>query len=266
MKRYIIIVVLLCIGIVAQAEPRKKKNHASELENSFGPDIIPEQSYIQAPVQQSDLIELGKLISGYINGKYREGIDVSHYQGKIDWKKVAKEGNISFAYIKCTEGATIQDKCYQYNITEAKKYKISVGVYHFYRPNTPIKDQLANLIATAKKEDMDLVPIIDVEVRGNDDIETFNSTLQAFLNEVEKFYGKRPMIYSGQNFYNKYLCGRYKGYAWMMAKYSDNPPELNDNLDYQLWQYTSDARVPGINHRTDCSRLMGNHKLEEISM
>lgn len=265
MTRFLIFIVLLCITFGAHAEPRKKKESILDNIGLIDPDAVPVPATSDSPIASSTRVLLSST-ARYINVDHREGIDVSHFQGRINWAKVAKEGKVSYAYIKCTEGATIQDEYYRYNVEEARKAKISVGAYHFYRPNTPIADQLANMAATAKKSDMDLVPIIDVEVRGSDDATTFLNNLQRFIDLVEKHYGKRPMLYTGQNFYNKHLLGKFRSYAWMIAKYQELPPVLNDNLDYNFWQYTSKARVPGISGNVDRSCLMEAHELKDISM
>lgn len=102
-----------------------------------------------------------------IHAQYREGIDVSHYQGDIDWNIVVKNANISYAYLKATEGATLVDDTYEKNLREAKNAGLLVGSYHFYRPNTDWKAQFENLTKNVRPNDQDLVPIIDIEHKGN---------------------------------------------------------------------------------------------------
>lgn len=265
MKRALILIIIMCIGFVAHSEARKNKNDYTPDWGVVEPDSLPQKAFYDIPSPQSVAL-ISQTSTRHINNNHREGIDVSHYQGKIDWNKVAREGKISYAYIKCSEGGTIQDEYYRYNMEAARKAHISVGAYHFYRPNIPYDEQLANMTSIAKKADMDLVPIIDIEVRGQDSSDVFFRNLRQFLNAVEKYYGKRPMLYTGQNFYNKHLAGEFKNYAWMIAKYLDEPPLLNDNLNFHFWQYTSKGRVPGIKGNVDRSCLMNAHMLHEISM
>ena len=96
-----------------------------------------------------------------IRGGNREGIDVSHYQGFIDWQRVAREGEVGYVYIKATEGNSLQDDTYTYNISEARKAGIKVGSYHFFRANVNVDEQLANLTSLVKKEQQDL-NVLDV--------------------------------------------------------------------------------------------------------
>ena len=66
----------------------------------------------------------------------QQGIDVSHYQGNINWERVAREDNVHFVYIKATEGAGLVDDCYLRNLYGAKRVGLPVGSYHFFSPST----------------------------------------------------------------------------------------------------------------------------------
>lgn len=97
--------------------------------------------------------------------RYRCGIDVSHYQGKINWDDLVEDKRVGFVYLKATEGATLVDNTYDFNFTEAKRVGLKVGSYHFYSTTIPISQQIENFSAALKQYDQDLVPIVDVEVR-----------------------------------------------------------------------------------------------------
>jgi lysozyme len=81
---------------------------------------------------------------------------------------------------------------------------------------------------------------------------------------VEKAYKQKPLVYTYQNFYNKYLVHKVDGYPLFIAKYTDSPPVLSDGRDYVLWQYTGKGRLNGINTYVDKSRFMGRHSMREI--
>lgn len=254
--------------IAAGAAPRNKKT-TTTTPPSFGmvdPDLMPMQATADCTPDQIEFATLycARQPLHHVTG--REGLDVSHYQGIIDWKRVAKEGNVCYAYIKCSEGATIQDSHYQRNIAGAKEAGLPVGVYHFYRPTSSPADQLANMTSMARREHMDLVPIVDIEHRGKESIERFQQNLRNFVESVERYYGKRPMLYTGQNFYNRYLVGLFPEHSWMIAKYIEEPPLLDDNQDYAIWQFSSKSRIPGINGNVDRSCLMDGHTLDEIAL
>lgn len=227
------------------------------------PDALPAKSNAG---KRANVLMVDLAGSIRVNTRYREGIDVSRYQGVIDWERVAREGQISYAYIKATEGAELIDRTYDYNIKYARQTGISVGSYHFYRPNISIEKQFLNLTRVVLKEDQDLVPMIDIETAGNVSNERFISDLKMFLRWVTEHYGKKPLLYTYQNFYNKHLVDRISGYQWMIAKYQAEIPVLTDDLDYMMWQYTQTGRVPGIKGNVDRSCLMGNHSLSQIQM
>lgn len=192
------------------------------------------------------------------------GIDVSHYQGIIDWAEVASDPSVRFAYVKATEASSLRDSYMQRNLKGARSVRIPVGVYHFFSPTASVEEQLSNFLGNVKPQEMDLIPIIDVEKRGRSSIQVFNSRLQKFLLQVENAYGVKPIIYTYMNFYNRYMVGLYGQYNFMIASYSEDVPQLIDNPKMILWQFTSEGKVQGVRTHVDRSRFMGDHGLKDI--
>ena len=116
------------------------------------------------------------------------------------------------------------------------------------------------------KPDQDLVPLIDIETTGGVPNDKFVADLQEFVESIATYYGKKPILYTYQNFYNRHLVGTFKGYHWVMAKYKDEVPLLTDNVDYMMWQYTQTGRLPGFRGNVDRIRLMGTHSLSVLEM
>lgn len=202
-----------------------------------------------------------------VNYSAREGIDVSHYQGTIDWDQVARTGDVGYVFIKASEGGTIQDDMYSYNISEARRAGVLVGSYHFFRANTNLDDQFSNFTSVAKREQQDLVPIVDVEhTNGVSDSELVDR-LHQFMEKLTKYYGHKPILYTFVNFYNRYLSGQgFERYPLMIAFYRDAQPELYDGRKYAIWQYSSRGRKKGISGRVDLSRLMDGFSLNDLLM
>jgi len=119
-------------------------------------------------------------------------------------------------------------------------------------------------MAQCRPGDQDLVPMIDIETRGGLPVEEFQDSLFKFLALVEKVYKQKPLLYTGANFYDKYLLGKLDGYMLMIAQYTDFEPTLKDERDITLWQYTGKGRIQGVNGFVDKSRLMGHHSLREL--
>ena len=196
--------------------------------------------------------------------RFREGIDVSHYQGQIDWDQVAGSQLVSYVYLKATEGRDYVDDTYARNLVEARRVGLSVGSYHFYRPNVSWEEQFRNLTTLVKPGEQDLVPMIDIEHRGHVSEAKFIADIKKFLLQVEQHYGKKPLLYTYQNFYNKHFKGLFQDYHWMIAKYQENEPLLEDGRDFIMWQYTQSGSVPGVDGNVDRSCIMGNFTLDVL--
>ncbi len=192
------------------------------------------------------------------------GIDISHYQGEVFWETVGNNTKMAYVYIKATEGGDRIDPKYEQNLLTAHKYGLKVGSYHFYRAKTPQETQLANFVLQCRPSEQDLIPMIDVETTSGLPEEEFCDSLFKFLELVEQTYRQRPLIYTGTNFYNKYLAEKLDRYLIMIAQYSSREPVLVDERDITLWQYTGKGHLNGIRGYVDKSRLMGTHKLREL--
>lgn len=192
------------------------------------------------------------------------GIDLSHYQGEVFWEAIGDNSKMAYVYLKATEGGDRIDDKYEQNIELAHKYGLKVGSYHFFRPKTPLKLQLENFKAQCRPSQQDLIPMIDVETKQGLSNDAFRDSLMTFLTMVEKAYHQKPLVYTGTNFYNRYMSGLMNGYKLMTAQYSSNEPVLNDGNDYMLWQYTGKGHIDGIRGYVDKSRFMGRHGLREI--
>ena len=192
------------------------------------------------------------------------GIDVSHYQGSINWREVAKERNILYAYIKATEGTNLVDNTYHTNLRGARKAGLRVGAYHFFNPNANAREQFRNFSTVVKLKEQDLIPIIDIEHRGKSPLPEFRNRLKQFLQMVERHYGVRPILYTSRDFYNKYLSGPFTHYKYMIARDHPDIPQLCDNAAFVMWQYSATSRIPGIRGNVDRSCMMDNYTLSDI--
>ena len=262
----------ICLMLLMPVTANARKKDARGRHATGGPALVIEPDKMVAQAMQERSVARAEAMGAVssvqrtVNTRYREGIDVSHYQGEIDWDAVAGSSQVSYAYLKATEGATLVDDTYARNLSEARRVGLSVGSYHFYRPNISWREQFQNLTSNILPDKQDLVPIIDIEHRGHVSEEKFISDLKDFVQAVEKFYGKKPLLYSYQNFYNRHLKDIFKGYPWMIAKYQSEQPVLHDGKEYIIWQYTSKGRIPGVKGNVDRSRLMGDFTLRQLSM
>lgn len=196
------------------------------------------------------------------------GIDISHYQGKINWKDVSHWNGkkLHFVYIKATEGATLVDKNYHQNLHGASEQNLLVGSYHYFKTKSTPKAQFENFKKIAIKEKQKMRPIVDVEERGKISAKLFHANLKQFISMVENHYGCKPLLYTSNTFYNKYLNGKYKDYKFIIGRYSKNQPCLNDKHNYCMWQFSQSAIVKGIPTKVDLNILHDEYTLEDIMM
>ena len=192
------------------------------------------------------------------------GIDLSHYQGDVFWETVGENSKMAYVYLKASEGGDRIDAKYERNIELAHKYGLKVGSYHFFRPKTDLNKQLLNFMTQCRPGEHDLIPMIDIETKSGLDTEEFCDSLFKFIHLVEKAYNQKPLLYTFVNFYNNYLLGKIDGYKLMIAQYTRRIPELADQRDFTMWQYTGKGRINGVNGFVDKSRFMDKHSLREI--
>lgn len=192
------------------------------------------------------------------------GIDISHYQRGIFWETLSENSNMAYVYIKATEGEGLKDDMYAENIQMAHRYGLKVGAYHFWRPRIDQQQQVDNFLASCRPQDQDLIPMMDIEVTAGLSREALRDSLQKFLFIIENSIRQKPLIYTGQSFYNEYLSGLLDDYKLMVARYNVIEPELADGKEVFAWQYTEKGRINGISGYVDKSRLCGNHVLREL--
>lgn len=223
-------------------------------------------NWITLIVVISSCSENPKIQKRLISDQTEYGIDVSHHQGKINWEQVKDwEGHvIKFAYIKATEGATYQDEMYHYNLTQAKKNGLLVGSYHYFRTTSGPEDQFANFKKHAKKNTNDLRPLVDVEEMKNWKEGEFHKNFKKFLDLVENYYGKKPLIYTVNSFYNHNLSGRYTEYDFMIGRYGDYSPNMRDKSDWTIWQFSENGKVKGIPKNVDIDILRGELNIDYL--
>ena len=197
-------------------------------------------------------------------GAQYDGIDISSYQGYIDWAKVSSDKDIRFVYIKATEGATYRSPHYAHNITQARRYGLLVGSYHYLTSTSSIDEQFNNFSTYALRDVQDLLPMLDVEVRGTWSRSQLIDSVERFCDLVKDHYGVQPMIYSTMGFYNKNLTPHFNKHKLYIGRYSNSEPEINWEGEYTIWQYSESGIIPGIDAYVDLCRYRKDGWIDEI--
>lgn len=193
------------------------------------------------------------------------GIDISHYQQKVDWAKLKEAelgGNpVRFVIVKATEGVSIKDNYYKENINKARRMNIITGAYHFFIPGSDPKRQALYYINNVKLLTGDLPPILDVEKTGGLTNQQLQADVLTWLETVERHYGVRPIIYASYDFKRSYLnTPKLNEYPLWVARYYKDELEYDGN--WMMWQYTDIGTIDGIKGKVDCNVFNGTmHEL-----
>jgi lysozyme len=190
------------------------------------------------------------------------GIDVSSYQGLIDWEKVKRmrqdSVHISFAYLKATEGILITDPYFLHNRRLCNKVGMVNGAYHFFRPRASGKLQARFFLANVDIQKGDLPPVVDVEVLDGVSPEKMREELDDFLKAVSLKTKTKPIIYSGLKFYYDNLSGYYNDYHFWLSNFDHPGLAVSAGTTWSFWQHSNHARVSGILHGVDFDAFRGD--------
>ncbi|MDE6983133.1 MAG: glycoside hydrolase family 25 protein [Lachnospiraceae bacterium] len=184
----------------------------------------------------------------FADGYEVRGVDVSHYQGTIDWEVLSRQ-NLDFAFIKATEGSTHVDDRFQDNWQAAGQTHLYLGAYHFFSFDSEGDRQAASFIETVGNLDGKLAPVIDVEFYGTKwsnppDRADVVENLRAMLDVLEQQYQMKPIIYTTYTVYNSYIKGEFEEYPlWVRSVYC--PPTVFFGNKWSFWQYMDTAMLDG---------------------
>ncbi len=190
------------------------------------------------------------------------GIDVSHYQARVNWQAVAQQ-DIHFAFIKATEGAMHLDSLFCYNWERMKLAGLKRGAYHFFRPTISPLAQADNFTRSVEIEYGDLPPVLDVEVLDGVSKESLINGVRTWLYYAEIRYGVKPIIYTNIKFYNKILAGHFNDYPMWIARYGFRAPTLACGRDWHFWQYGNRGRIKGVAGNVDFNVFNGSYEALE---
>ena len=200
--------------------------------------------------------------ANYPDGYEIHGIDVSHYQGEIDWT-LLRTANIDrcpvrFVLIKATEGTNIVDENFDENFFQAREHGFIRGAYHFFSIKSPAKQQAEFFLSNVHLEPGDLPPILDVEHKAKDrSVEDFQRDVLTWLHAVENKYHVKPIIYTYYKFKEKYLAdARFDDYPYWIAHYYVDKMQYKGQ--WKFWQHTDAGHRPGIEGEVDFNIYNGS--------
>ncbi|WP_163931626.1 glycoside hydrolase family 25 protein [Paraferrimonas sp. SM1919] len=180
------------------------------------------------------------------------GVDVSHYQGKIDFSKLQTE--VDFIYVKATEGDTFIDPMYKANVEGLQTIQLANGAYHFFKPDIDAIQQAKLFVSLVRHSKHTLPAMLDVEVISTVSTSKLQQGVKAWLDYVAKELGCQPIIYSDLSFWQDNLASTFpKQPLWVADYQSINNGPPNAGTNQLLWQYTDKGRLTAISGYVDLS-------------
>ncbi len=260
--------------------PKEDKEESKEPDETEGPEILVyydaqgnryemviDERVTKHPYDLKKMLHSAgspKYIESYDDGVYtiRKGVDVSHHNGSIDWKKVKKAG-YDFAFLRLgyrgygKEGKLLVDKEFQSSFKKARAAGIDLGVYFFSQAiNEEEAVEEAQLVLTELNDSKLELPVVyDPEYIREDEARTDNVTKEQFTKntlafcKVIKDAGYQPAIYS--NLYcedHMFDLSQLEAYPLWYADYRAEP---QTPYRFTFWQYSEKGKVPGIHGDAD---------------
>jgi lysozyme len=192
------------------------------------------------------------------------GIDVSKWQGDIDWGSVRGSG-VAFAFIKATEGGDVADDRFLANWDGARRAGVTRGAYHFFYFCRSAAEQADWFVRHVPRDASSLPPVLDVEWNHRSRTcpirpapAEVRAEMATFLGLVGRHYGRRPIIYTTVDFWRDNELWRVGGHEFWLRSVAGHPGEVYPAQPWSFWQYTGTGEVPGIAGHTDINVFAGS--------
>jgi lysozyme len=191
------------------------------------------------------------------------GVDVSRWQGEIDWPKLRTQG-ANFAYIKATDGGDHLDPMFKKNWRAAGEAGLRRGAYHFFYWCRTAGEQADWFIRNVPKVAGALPPVIDVEWNGESRCKKrpprarVLEKMQVFMDKLEAHYGQRPIIYTAPDFYSDNLKGAFPNHQFWLRSVAVHPAKVYPGREWVFWQYSGSGLSHGVEGRIDLNVFHGS--------
>ena len=191
------------------------------------------------------------------------GVDVSRWQGNINWQKLRAQG-ANFAYIKSTDGGDHLDPMFRKNWKGAGEAGLKRGAYHFFYWCRSGAEQADWFIRNVPRAENALPPVIDVEYNHQSNCkrrlskELVLKKMKAFMDRLEAHYGQRPVIYTAPDFYRDNLRGEFLDYPFWLRAVAEHPSKVYPGRKWVFWQYSGTGLSHGVTGEIDLNVFNGD--------
>ncbi|WP_040676353.1 GH25 family lysozyme [Nitratireductor pacificus] len=259
-------------GMTAIAEPDRVSTPALEqvaLITPPKPQLRPEPAApaTRGRVYRSRFSDAKPINFGKVTPQHHavHGVDVSRWQGDIDWQKLRERG-ANFAYIKATDGVDHIDPMFKKNWNAAHLAGIRRGAYHFFFWCRTAADQAEWFIRNVPKVKGALPPVLDVEWNHLSSCKWRPSRaevlekMKVFMDRLERHYGQRPIIYTAPDFYADNLKGAFPNHPFWLRAVAQHPSKVYPGRDWVFWQYSGSGLSQGVNGKIDLNVFHGDER------
>jgi lysozyme len=228
---------------------------------------VPDQAVARAAVMRHRFRDAKPIDFGKVKPRdfAVHGVDVSRWQGNIDWKTLRSQG-ANFVYIKATDGGDHLDPMFRKNWNESHKAGLKRGAYHFFYWCRVASEQADWFIRNVPRVEGALPPVIDVEYNHLSDCKRRLSRakiiekMQVFMDRLEAHYGQRPIIYTAPDFYADNLQGEFLDYPFWLRSVAAHPSVRYPGRKWVFWQYSGSGLSQGVNGKIDLNVFNGSEK------
>lgn len=219
----------------------------------------PESANVTKEEKNGEMIPEALKNSGH---KYTYGIDVSHFQGAINWDMVVRT-SVEFAYMKATGGSGFEDPRFQENWHGSRQAGLLRGPYHFFYANESPEQQVEYFLSiVGQLRSDDLPPMLDVEIPSDSSKDRIQQASLKWLMLVEQKTGRLPIIYSDYSFANQYFDDPvFSKYPLWIAEYGKSSPDVPPvwrEKGWRIWQHSQTGKVNGISGDVDLDTFNGS--------
>ena len=184
------------------------------------------------------------------------GIDLSHHNGRINYDEL---DSLDFVFLKVTEGITVSDRDFSKHYRAFREKDMAVGVYHFFRFDVDGKQQARHFLNHLEGKEFQIPLVVDVEQENNPYVsrEKVIARLRAFLKEVKRQTGLKPIIYTNGIGYSDFISDDFGDHTLWLSSTNSWRPAM---MDCTFWQFNMDANLSSIHHKVDLNVFRGSRE------
>lgn len=193
------------------------------------------------------------------NVTYLSGIDISKYQGNIDWNLVDTT-KVKFVFIKSSEGSSHKDRMFRKNLNGALSRKIRTSAYHRFSISSSGSQQFKNyseIVPVVKGMLPPSIDLLNLSVCPEERKVHVIRELKVFTDLLKKRYGKSPIFYLNGKIQYDFIKDNFNDNTFWLLKHGNSEPYIFQNQENQFWQHSTTGRIKGINGNVDMNYFKG---------